>query len=77
MDDKTALDLLSSDFETTAAPVPSSAATTKLEPPKLDSQPLKVGAQKQKSRVASWNDLQRNVNVNANRKEKMVSDINY
>lgn len=53
MDDKTALELLSSDFETTPVPVPPSAATTKLEPPKLDSQPLKVGGQKQKSRVAS------------------------
>lgn len=61
MDDKTALDLLSSDFETTPAPVPSSAAATKLEPPKLDSQPLKVGAQKQTSRAASWTGFQWNV----------------
>ncbi|XP_073323657.1 calpastatin isoform X3 [Pagrus major] len=44
MDDKTALDLLAGDFE--AAPLPtaaaaSCAATTKLEPPVLDSDPLK------------------------------------
>lgn len=41
MDDKTALDLLSSDFEVAAkpaVPVASSAATTKLE----SSEPLKV-----------------------------------
>ncbi|KAK1901727.1 Calpastatin [Dissostichus eleginoides] len=46
MDDKTALDLLSSDFSAAAslpvAPVASGAATTKLEPPVLDSEPLKV-----------------------------------
>ncbi|XP_051804331.1 calpastatin isoform X5 [Acanthochromis polyacanthus] len=44
MDDKTALDLLSSDFSDTpkpAAPVPSCAATPKLQPPVLDSEPLK------------------------------------
>ncbi|KAL3059044.1 hypothetical protein OYC64_011055 [Pagothenia borchgrevinki] len=45
MDDKTALDLLSSDFSAAAslpvAPVASGAATTKLEPPVLDSKPLK------------------------------------
>ncbi|XP_049893032.1 calpastatin isoform X20 [Epinephelus moara] len=44
MDDKTALDLLSSDFATAptpAAPVESCAATTKLEPSVLDSDPLK------------------------------------
>ncbi|XP_029358939.1 calpastatin isoform X21 [Echeneis naucrates] len=44
MDDKTALDLLSSDFSDApkpAPPVASSAATTKLEPPLLDSEPLK------------------------------------
>ncbi|XP_034095541.1 calpastatin isoform X28 [Gymnodraco acuticeps] len=45
MDDKTALDLLSSDFSAAAslpvAPVASGAATTKLEPPVLDSEPLK------------------------------------
>ncbi|XP_040890933.1 calpastatin isoform X24 [Toxotes jaculatrix] len=44
MDDKTALDLLSSDFSAApkpAAPVTSSADTTKLEPPVLDSEPLK------------------------------------
>ncbi|KAK1901262.1 Calpastatin [Dissostichus eleginoides] len=45
MDDKTALDLLSSDFSAAAslpvAPVGSGAATTKLEPPVLDSEPLK------------------------------------
>ncbi|XP_033977376.1 calpastatin-like [Trematomus bernacchii] len=46
MDDKTALDLLSSDFSAAAslpvAPVASGAATTKLEPPVLDSEPLKT-----------------------------------
>ncbi|XP_071059361.1 calpastatin-like [Pseudochaenichthys georgianus] len=46
MDDKTALDLLSSDFSAAAslavAPVASDTATTKLEPPVLDSEPLKV-----------------------------------
>nr|XP_046240417.1 calpastatin isoform X28 [Scatophagus argus]XP_046240418.1 calpastatin isoform X29 [Scatophagus argus] len=44
MDDKTALDLLAGDFDAAskpAAPVASSAATTKLEPPVLDSDPLK------------------------------------
>ncbi|XP_029286780.1 calpastatin isoform X4 [Cottoperca gobio] len=45
MDDKTAMDLLSSDFGAAAskpaAPAASSAATTKLEPPVLDSKPLK------------------------------------
>ncbi|KAF3856024.1 hypothetical protein F7725_016747 [Dissostichus mawsoni] len=45
MDDKTALDLLSSDFSAAAslpvAPVASGAATTKQEPPVLDSEPLK------------------------------------
>ncbi|XP_054472089.1 LOW QUALITY PROTEIN: calpastatin [Anoplopoma fimbria] len=48
MDDKTALDLLSSDFSAApkllhppAAPAASSAVTTKLEPPVLDSEPLK------------------------------------
>ncbi|XP_037638889.1 calpastatin isoform X36 [Sebastes umbrosus] len=44
MDDKTALDLLSSDFTATAKPTAaaaSCAATTKLEPPVLDSEPLK------------------------------------
>ncbi|XP_051269726.1 calpastatin isoform X31 [Dicentrarchus labrax] len=44
MDDKTALDLLSGDFSAApkaAAPVASSAAATKLEPPVLDSDPLK------------------------------------
>ncbi|XP_035518530.1 calpastatin isoform X2 [Morone saxatilis] len=43
MDDKTALDLLSGDFAAPkpAAPVTSSAAATKLEPPVLDSDPLK------------------------------------
>ncbi|XP_074479759.1 calpastatin isoform X7 [Sebastes fasciatus] len=44
MDDKTALDLLSSDFTATAKPAAaaaSCAATTKLEPPVLDSEPLK------------------------------------
>jgi len=44
MDDTTALDLLSSDFSTApkpVAPVASSAASTKLEPPVLDSEPLK------------------------------------
>ncbi|XP_044075153.1 calpastatin isoform X30 [Siniperca chuatsi] len=44
MDDTTALDLLSGDFNAPpkpAAPVASSAATTKLEPPALDSDPLK------------------------------------
>ncbi|XP_068576565.1 calpastatin isoform X26 [Cebidichthys violaceus] len=44
MDDKTALDLLSSDFSTApkpAAPAASCAVTTKLEPPVLDSDPLK------------------------------------
>ncbi|XP_059184536.1 calpastatin isoform X3 [Centropristis striata] len=44
MDDKTALDLLSGDFMSAsepAAPVAPSAATTKLEPPVLDSEPLK------------------------------------
>lgn len=45
MDDTTALDLLSSDFKAAAkpaAPVASSTATAKLEPPVLDSEPLKV-----------------------------------
>ncbi|XP_022600645.1 calpastatin isoform X15 [Seriola dumerili] len=44
MDDNTALDLLSCDFSAApkpAAPAASSAATTKLEPPVLDSEPLK------------------------------------
>ncbi|KAM7401767.1 hypothetical protein PAMP_017053 [Pampus punctatissimus] len=44
MDDKTALDLLSSDFSADpkpAAPAASSVATTKLEPPVLDLRPLK------------------------------------
>ncbi|XP_044204381.1 calpastatin isoform X19 [Thunnus albacares] len=44
MDDNTALDLLSSDFSTDpkpVAPAASSAASTKLEPPVLDSEPLK------------------------------------
>ncbi|XP_071349152.1 calpastatin isoform X29 [Trachinotus anak] len=44
MDDIAALDLLSSDFSAAprpAAPVTSSAAATKLEPPVLDSEPLK------------------------------------
>ncbi|XP_029990662.1 calpastatin isoform X13 [Sphaeramia orbicularis] len=42
MDDKTALDLLSSDFSSTPpAPVTSSADTTKLEPPEMDAEPLK------------------------------------
>ncbi|KAG7229561.1 hypothetical protein INR49_012576, partial [Caranx melampygus] len=44
MDDTTALDLLSSDFSAApkpAAPAASSAATTKLRPPGLDSEPLK------------------------------------
>ncbi|XP_054866483.1 calpastatin isoform X9 [Amphiprion ocellaris] len=44
MDDKTALDLLSSDFSDTpkpAAPATSCEATTKLQPPVLDSEPLK------------------------------------
>ncbi|XP_031724699.1 calpastatin isoform X9 [Anarrhichthys ocellatus] len=44
MDDKTALDLLSSDFSVApkpAAPAASCAVTTKLEPPVLDSEPLK------------------------------------
>ncbi|XP_045932064.1 calpastatin isoform X6 [Micropterus dolomieu] len=44
MDDTTALDLLSGDFSAAsqpAVPVASSAATTKLEPPVLDSEPLK------------------------------------
>ncbi|XP_040015161.1 calpastatin isoform X7 [Xiphias gladius] len=44
MDDNTALDLLSSDFSAApkpAAPVTSSAATAKLEPPAVDSEPLK------------------------------------
>lgn len=62
MDDKTALDLLSSDFSDApkpAVPVVSSAATTKLEPPVLDSEPLKV-AQKMnykttlKSKCLQW-----------------------
>lgn len=45
MDDKTALDLLAGDFETApkpAAAAASCAAVTKLEPPVLDSDPLKV-----------------------------------
>ncbi|XP_076609707.1 calpastatin isoform X14 [Chaetodon auriga] len=41
MDDKTALDLLSGDFDTVPRPTASSAATAKLEPPVLDSEPLK------------------------------------
>uniref|UniRef100_A0A3P8RTD1 Calpastatin n=1 Tax=Amphiprion percula TaxID=161767 RepID=A0A3P8RTD1_AMPPE len=44
MDDKTALDLLSSDFSDTpkpAAPATSCEATTKLQPPVLDPEPLK------------------------------------
>uniref|UniRef100_UPI0037E95FD7 calpastatin isoform X3 n=1 Tax=Semicossyphus pulcher TaxID=241346 RepID=UPI0037E95FD7 len=44
MDDKTALDLLSSEFSTAPLPNVTAAscdATTKLEPPVLDSQPLK------------------------------------
>lgn len=44
MDDNTALDLLSSDFSTDpkpVAPAASSATSTKLEPPVLDSEPLK------------------------------------
>ncbi|XP_041814600.1 calpastatin isoform X8 [Chelmon rostratus] len=41
MDDKTALDLLSGDFDAALKPAASSAATTKLEPPVLDSEPLK------------------------------------
>ncbi|XP_070695121.1 calpastatin isoform X3 [Pempheris klunzingeri] len=44
MDDKTALDLLSGDFSAapmSAAPASSSAATAELEPPVLDSDPLK------------------------------------
>ncbi|XP_070815497.1 calpastatin [Chaetodon trifascialis] len=41
MDDKTALDLLSGDFDTAPKPTASSAATAKLEPPVLDSEPLK------------------------------------
>ena len=40
MDDTTALDLLSSDFS--SDPKPAAPATTKLEPPVLDSEPLKV-----------------------------------
>lgn len=45
MDDKTALDLLSGDFyaaPTPTAPVTSAAGAAKLEPPVLDSDPLKV-----------------------------------
>lgn len=45
MDDLTALDLLSSDFSAAPkapAPAASSAATTKLQPPVLDAEPLKV-----------------------------------
>lgn len=42
MDNKTALDLLASDFDTTPKPVAPVAATAKLEPPVLDSEPLKV-----------------------------------
>ncbi|XP_023283668.1 calpastatin isoform X9 [Seriola lalandi dorsalis] len=41
MDDNTALDLLSCDFSAAPKPAASSAATTKLEPPVLDSEPLK------------------------------------
>lgn len=43
MDDQSALDLLSGDFSTTPKPPASLAvSTTKLEPPVLDSEPLKV-----------------------------------
>lgn len=46
MDDNKALDLLSSDFSAalppSAAPVTAAADTVKLEPPVLDSEPLKV-----------------------------------
>lgn len=42
MDDKTALDLLSSDFERKTTPVQCDAAAAELVPPVLDSTPLKV-----------------------------------
>ena len=43
MDDKTALELLSGDFSAVAPPpAPVTSSTTKLEPPVLDSEPLKV-----------------------------------
>ncbi|XP_075870571.1 calpastatin isoform X23 [Nelusetta ayraudi] len=41
LDDKTALDFLSSGFETKPASIPTDAATAKLEPPVPDSNPLK------------------------------------
>lgn len=42
MDSNTALDLLSSDFETKSTPIQIDAAAVKLVPPVLDSTPVKV-----------------------------------
>uniref|UniRef100_A0A3Q0R3T6 Calpastatin n=1 Tax=Amphilophus citrinellus TaxID=61819 RepID=A0A3Q0R3T6_AMPCI len=62
MDDKTALEMLSSDFSAApkpAAPVTSSAATTKLETPALDSKPLKVVKKTKRTQTDHFYSLKR------------------